>query len=93
LKAAATSFRSFALTPAERARKPGQSQDVAGPPSQAGTFIARTAFPNYKSSRRIAMDTGIFGRRDGAYFGRPEDQPLIFAVLLVLIAVTLYVFV
>ena len=39
------------------------------------------------------MDTGLFRRRDGAYFGRPEDQPLIFAVLLVLIAVTLYVFV
>jgi hypothetical protein len=38
------------------------------------------------------MDTGIFGRWDQSYFGRPEDQPLIFAVLLVLIAVTLYVF-
>jgi hypothetical protein len=36
------------------------------------------------------MDTGLFGRWDGAYFGRPEDQPLIFAVLLVLIAITLY---
>lgn len=25
-----------------------------------------------------------------AHFGRPEDQPLIFALLLVLIAITLY---
>jgi hypothetical protein len=25
-----------------------------------------------------------------AYFGKPEDQPLIFALLLVLIAITLY---
>jgi hypothetical protein len=38
------------------------------------------------------METGIFGRWDHAYFGRPDDQPVIFAVLLVLIAVTLYVF-
>jgi hypothetical protein len=28
----------------------------------------------------------------GAYFGRPEDQPLILALLLVLIAITLYLF-
>ena len=39
------------------------------------------------------MDTGIFGRWNESYFGRPEDQPLITAVLLVLIAVTLYVFI
>ena len=26
------------------------------------------------------------------YFGRPEDQPLILALILVLIAITLYVF-
>jgi len=26
------------------------------------------------------------------YFGRPEDQPLILALVLVLIAITLYVF-
>lgn len=31
-------------------------------------------------------------RWKGAYFGRPEDQPLIFALLLVLIATTLYLF-
>jgi hypothetical protein len=36
------------------------------------------------------MDTGIFGRWGESYFGRPEDQPLISAVLLVLIALTLY---
>jgi hypothetical protein len=34
------------------------------------------------------MDTGIFGRWGESYFGRPEDQPLISAVLLVLIALT-----
>ena len=28
-----------------------------------------------------------------AHFGRPEDQPLIFAIVLVLIAITLYVFI
>jgi hypothetical protein len=36
------------------------------------------------------MDSGMFGRWNDAQFGRPEDQPLIFAVLLVLIAITLY---
>jgi hypothetical protein len=36
------------------------------------------------------MNTGIFGRWGESYFGRPEDQPLISAVLLVLIAITLY---
>jgi hypothetical protein len=36
------------------------------------------------------MDTGIFGRWSDVYIGRPEDQPLISAVLLVLIAITLY---
>jgi hypothetical protein len=39
------------------------------------------------------MDTGIYGRWSNGQFGRPEDQPLIFAVLLVLIAVALYVLV
>jgi hypothetical protein len=29
----------------------------------------------------------------GWHFGRPEDQPVIFALLIVLIAVTLYIFV
>jgi len=38
------------------------------------------------------MQTGIFGRWDEAYFGRPEDQPLITAIIIVLIAVTLYLF-
>ena len=38
------------------------------------------------------MQTGKSKRGIEAYFGRPEDQPLILAVLLVLIAVTLYVF-
>ena len=28
-----------------------------------------------------------------AHFGRPEDQPVIFALLIVLIAITLYLFV
>ena len=39
------------------------------------------------------MLTGLYRHKDGDYFGRMEDQPVIFAVLLVLIAVTLYVFV
>jgi hypothetical protein len=39
------------------------------------------------------MRTGIYRHSDGDYFGRMEDQPAIFAILLVLIAVTLYVFV
>ena len=39
------------------------------------------------------MNTGIFGRWNESFIGRPEDQPLITAVLLVLIAVTLYVFI
>jgi hypothetical protein len=38
------------------------------------------------------MHIGIYRHPDGHYFGRMEDQPVIFAVLLVLIAVTLYVF-
>jgi hypothetical protein len=36
------------------------------------------------------MDTGLYGRWSDAHFGRPEDQPVIFAVLLVLIAITLF---
>ena len=36
------------------------------------------------------MKTVMFGRWRDAHFGRPEDQPLIFALLLVLIAITLY---
>ena len=39
------------------------------------------------------MNTGIFGHWGKSYFGRPEDQPLIFAIIIVLIALTLYVFV
>jgi hypothetical protein len=38
------------------------------------------------------MRTGLYRHPDGDYFGRMEDQPVIFAFLLVLIAVTLYVF-
>jgi hypothetical protein len=38
------------------------------------------------------MKTGAFEHWKDAHFGRPEDQPLIFALLLVLIAITLYVF-
>ena len=38
-----------------------------------------------------AMNIGVFDWwRE--YFGRPEDQPLILALVLVLIAITLYVF-
>ena len=37
-----------------------------------------------------AMNLGVFWWRE--YFGRPEDQPLILALVLVLIAITLYVF-
>jgi hypothetical protein len=54
---------------------------------QTGTFARRAGFPDQQPSRRSAMDTGIFGRWG---VGRPEDQPLISAVLLVLIALTLY---
>jgi len=39
------------------------------------------------------MPTGKSGRWTGAHFGRPEDQPLILAIVLVLIAITLYVFI
>ncbi len=39
------------------------------------------------------MQTGIFGRWDDVHIGRPEDQPLVLAVILVLIAITLVVFV
>jgi hypothetical protein len=39
------------------------------------------------------MQTGIFGHWDDVHIGRKEDQPLVLAVLLVLIAVTLVVFV
>ena len=36
------------------------------------------------------MKTGVFEHWKDVHFGRPEDQPLIFALLLVLIAITLY---
>ncbi len=39
------------------------------------------------------MQTGKSGRWGDAHFGRPEDQPLILAVILVLIAITLVVFI
>jgi hypothetical protein len=39
------------------------------------------------------MHTGKPERWDDAHIGRPEDQPLILAVILVLIAITLVVFV
>jgi len=48
--------------------------------------------PTERASRRVPMHTGIFGRWDGPHIGRSEDQPLIFAVLIVLIAITLYLF-
>ena len=38
------------------------------------------------------MQTGTSGRWTDAHIGRPEDQPLVLAVILVLIAVTLAVF-
>jgi hypothetical protein len=38
------------------------------------------------------MQTGKSGRWTDAHFGRPEDQPLILAILLVLIAIMLVVF-
>jgi hypothetical protein len=38
------------------------------------------------------MHTGTSGRWSEAHIGRPEDQPLILAILLVLIAIALYVF-
>ena len=38
-----------------------------------------------------AMNIGVFDWWM-EYFGRPEDQPLILALVLVLIAITLYVF-
>jgi hypothetical protein len=39
-----------------------------------------------------AMKLGVFERWKDAHFGREEDQPLIFALLFVLIALTLYFF-
>jgi hypothetical protein len=38
------------------------------------------------------MHIGTSGRWTDAHIGRPEDQPLVLAVVLVLIAVTLVVF-
>jgi hypothetical protein len=38
------------------------------------------------------MQTGTFRRWTDAHIGRPEDQPLVLAVILVLIAITLVVF-
>jgi hypothetical protein len=58
----------------------------------AGTFAPPAALPTSRASRRFAMHTGLSGRWSDAHIGRPEDQPLVFAVLVVLIAVTLYVF-
>jgi hypothetical protein len=39
------------------------------------------------------MRTGVFERWKDVQLGRSEDQPVIFALLIVLIAVTLYLFV
>ena len=39
------------------------------------------------------MHSGKSGRWDDAHIGRPEDQPLVLAVILVLIAIALVVFI
>jgi hypothetical protein len=38
------------------------------------------------------MNTGMFERLKDAHIGEPIDQPLIFALLVIAIAITLYVF-
>ena len=38
------------------------------------------------------MKTGMFERLKDAHFGEPIYQPLIFALLVIAIAITLYVF-
>jgi hypothetical protein len=38
------------------------------------------------------MKTGVFELWKDAHFGKPEDQPLILALLIILIALTLYFF-
>jgi hypothetical protein len=38
------------------------------------------------------MKIGVFQRWGDVHFGRPEDQPLVLALLFVLIVVTLYLF-
>jgi hypothetical protein len=39
------------------------------------------------------MQPGVFERWKDVHIGREEDQPLIFAILFVLIALTLYFFI
>jgi hypothetical protein len=39
------------------------------------------------------MKTNVFGRWGDAHIGRPEDQPLVLALVLVSIAITLYFFI
>jgi hypothetical protein len=99
LKAVASSFRSLGLTPDELARKTGQSQGVAG----RRTVIAlRSSGPCSPPASPPPLDRGTYkesrhGHRHIRALGRSlfrpaGDQPLIFAALLVLIAVTLYIF-
>src|SRR5262249_33310385 len=56
-----------------------------------GTFAGERSFSSRSYQGHPAMKIGVFDWwRE--YFGRPEDQPLILALVLVLIAITLYVF-
>ena len=56
----------------------------------AGTFARCTTFLAMSCQGYPNMKTGVFELWKDAHFGRSEDQPLIFAILLVLIAITLY---
>ena len=56
-----------------------------------GNLRVGKSFSSRSHQGHPAMNIGVFDWwRE--YFGRPEDQPLILALLLVLIAITLYVF-
>jgi hypothetical protein len=56
-----------------------------------GNLRVRNRLLKQKPSRKPAMYIGVFDWwRE--HFGRAEDQPLILALVLVLIAITLYVF-
>jgi hypothetical protein len=54
--------------------------------------VAKAVEPIPFGHKILNMKTGVF-ERWLERFGRSEDQPLIFALLLVLIAITLYVFI
>jgi hypothetical protein len=85
-----TDSKKEALVPSFRLKEEADAKRAAIARAEAAEKRVKELEEELRKSP--SMKTGVFEHWKDAHFGRPEDQPLIFAVLIVLIALTLWFF-